>query len=569
MRYIRIFLLPLVALLSSPAAAADAPRPNVVIIMADDMGYSDIGCYGSEIETPNLDRLAQNGLRFSQFYNTARCCPTRASLLTGLYPHQAGMGWMTGGARKHPGYRGDLAKDVVTIAEVLRPAGYATYMTGKWHVTSKTRPGSSTDNWPRQRGFDRFYGTIQGGGNYYDPAMLVRENTHITPEGDAEYRPEQFYYTDAISDHSVRFVREHHAKQPDKPLFMYVAYTAPHWPLHAPEKTIGKYKGRYDAGYVPVRAARFDRMKQLGLIDPKWSLSPAPWTWDEQQHKAWEARCMEVYAAQVDQMDQGIGRIVDALRESGQLENTLILFLADNGGCAEDMGRDVHEERRTAPTTRPRRRDQVQAAVFPLHTPDGRPIRDGHIVMPGPDDSFIAYGEGWANVSNTPFREYKHWVHEGGIATPLIAHWPKGIARKNEIDHSPGHLIDVMATIVPLCGATYPENINGRPVTPMQGVSLLPAFAGKPLERKQPIFFEHESNRAVRDGRWKLVAKGQQGAWELYDMAADRTEMNDLASAQPHRVKAMAEAWQDWAAQANVLPLGAWKKPKKPATQAR
>jgi arylsulfatase len=543
----------IVIALSMTAALQAAPRPNIVLILADDMGFSDAHCMGGEIDTPNLDRVAAEGVRFTQFYNTARCCPTRASLLTGLYPHQAGMGWMTGRTTEYPGYSGELSHDAVTIAEVLHGAGYATYMAGKWHVTSKESPAGPKDNWPRQRGFDRYYGTVKGGGSYFDPAMLTRDNTPITPQSDAEYKPEHFYYTDAIADQSARFIREHHERSPDKPFFLYTAFTSPHWPLHAPAETIAKYKGKYDAGYEAIRAARFERMKSLGVIDASWQLSPAPDEWSKQQHKEWEARCMEVFAAQVDRMDQGIGKIVDALQTSGLRENTLVLFLQDNGGCAEKMGRDEHKDRTTAPASQPMKPKQIQPVVFPRYTRDGRPIKDGLAVMPGGDDSFIAYGENWANISNTPFREYKHWTHEGGISTPLIANWPAGIARKNEIDRTPGHLIDVMATCVDLAGATYSSKI------PMQGVSLAPVFAGKTVERKAPIFFEHESNRAVRDGKWKLVAKGQDGPWELYDMDADRSEMHDLAAAQPERVKQLAETWQKWAESSNVLPLGAWK----------
>ena len=542
------------------ARATKPARPNIVVILADDFGYSDLGCYGSEIATPNIDKLATQGVRFTQFYNAARCCPTRASLLTGLYPHQAGMGWMTGNRTEFPGYSGELSHDAMTIGEVLRPAGYATYMTGKWHLTSTARPKAPRDNWPIQRGFDRYYGTIQGGGSYYDPAMLCRDNTPITPEGDPEYKPQKFYYTDAITDHSVKFISEHHAKQAEKPLFMYVAYTSPHWPMHAPAELVAKYKGKYDAGYTPIRAARFERMKAMGIIDPKWPLTPAAWKWEEQEHKEWEARCMEVYAAMVERMDHGVGRIVDALKQTGELDDTLIVFLGDNGACAEKMGRDVHEDRATAAATQPRDARQIQTAVFPKFTPDGRPIRDGHIQMAGPDDSFIAYGEGWANVSNTPLREYKHFTHEGGIATPLVAHWPTGITRRGELERQPGHLIDLMATFVEVSGATYPAEKSGSAVPPMAGVSLTPAFDGKPLNRKLPIFWEHEANRAVRDGKWKLVAKGQEGAWELYDMEADRTEMNDLATREPERVKTMAAQWQDWAEKNQVLPLGSWNQ---------
>jgi arylsulfatase len=309
-------------------------------------------------------------------------------------------------------------------------------------------------------------------------------------------------------------------------------------------------------------------MKQLGLIDAKCELSPQAWQWNDQPHKEWEARCMEVYAAQVDRMDQNIGRIVSALCDAKQLDNTLILFLADNGGCAEKMGRDVHEDRKNAPASQPMKPTDFQANVFPRYTRDGRPIRDGHIVMPGPDDTYVAYGEGWANVSNTPFREYKHWVHEGGISTPLIAHWPTAIKRNGQIDSQPGHLIDLMATCVDLAGAAYPNEVEGRKITPMQGVSLAPAFRSESLSRKQPIFWEHEGNRAIRDGKWKLVAKGADGPWELYDIDADRSEMHNLAADQAERVKSMSDQWQAWAAATQVLPLQDFvnKPPPRPAT---
>jgi arylsulfatase len=551
-RIVLITLAAMMMLAAAASAASAAQRPNIIVIMADDMGFSDLGCYGSEIATPNLDKLAGNGVRFTQFYNTARCCPTRASLLSGLYPHQAGMGWMTGTVTEHPGYSGELARSAVTIAEALRPAGYATYMTGKWHITSKVRPKGPKDNWPLQRGFDRLYGTIVGGGSYFDPAMLVRDNTPISPVADPQYQPQQFYYTDAIADHSVRFIEEHPA---GKPFFMYVAFTAPHWPLHAPAEAIAKYKGKYDQGYEPIRNARFERMKQLGIIDPGTQLSPAPQKWEDQPNKPWEARCMEVYAAQIDRMDQGVGRIIAALEKTKQLDNTLILYLQDNGGCAEKMGRAGNPARAKAAATQPMKPGQIQTKIFPDHTRDGRPVRDGPGAMPGADDTYIAYGEGWANVSNTPLREYKHWVHEGGITTPLIAHWPAGIDRRGVIERQPGHLIDIMATSIEVSGATYPSQVEGRAIKPMEGVSLLPALRGEPLSRERPIFFEHEANRAVRDGKWKLVAKGSEGAWELYDIDADRSEMNDLASKHPDRVKTMADAWQKWAETTDVLPL--------------
>jgi arylsulfatase len=321
-----------VLMLHDPALAAE--RPNVVLIMADDMGYSDIGCFGGEIKTPHLDKLAANGLRFTQFYNTGRCCPTRASLLTGLYPHQAGIGHMMND-RGHDGYRGELNRHCVTIAEALRPAGYATYAVGKWHVTKHTQPDGPKFNWPLQRGFDRYYGTITGAGSFYDPGTLCRDNTLISPFADPEYQPEQYYYTDAISDHAVRFIDEHYHNpkaEPSKPFFLYVAYTCAHWPMHALPEDIARYRGKYNEGYQPVRDARMRRLAELGLIDGGWTMAPTVGDWEGVKHKKWEARCMEVYAAMISRMDRGIGQIVKQLEESGQLENTLIFFLQDNGG---------------------------------------------------------------------------------------------------------------------------------------------------------------------------------------------------------------------------------------------
>lgn len=547
---------------SGPAQAeTDRPQPNIVLIMSDDMGFSDLGCYGGEIATPNLDRLAAEGLRFTQFYNTARCCPTRASLLTGLYPHQAGIGHMMED-RGHDGYRGDLNDRCRTIAEVLGPAGYSTYAVGKWHVTKKVFPKSEADkhNWPLQRGFDRFYGTIHGGGSFYDPVSLTRDNTPISPYADPEYQRKPFYYTDAISDHAAQFIAEHNS-QDGKPFFLYVAYTTAHWPMHALEKDVAKYRGRYDQGYEPIRRARLDRARELGLIDPSWQLSPQAEDWTAVDNRAWEARCMEVYAAMIDCMDQGIGRIVAALEAHGELDNTLIFFLQDNGGCAEPMGRARKPARNAAQSPlAPMPNDALQPDMIPKQTRDGRPVRQGYGVMPGGPDTFIGYGRGWANVSNTPFREYKHWVHEGGISTPLIVHWPAAIPadRRGRLVSDPGHLIDIMATCVDVARATYPAEVEGRPVVPLEGVSLRPVLSGQPLKRPGPIFWEHEGNRAVRDGKWKLVAKENQ-PWELYDMEADRTEMNDLATKHPDRVQQLSSAWDDWAARANVLPLGAWR----------
>lgn len=531
-----------------------AKRPNILLIMSDDMGYSDLGCYGSGIETPNLDQLAQDGVRFTQFYNMARCCPTRASLLTGLYPHQAGVGGMTND-RGTDGYRGNLNQNCVTIAEVLKADGYSTMMCGKWHVTRFIKPNDDNSNWPVQRGFTKFYGTIIGAGSFYDPATLCRQNTYITPDNDAEYKPKKYYYTQALSDNALSFLSEHKTESPDKPFFMYLSYTTAHWPMHALEEDIAKYKGKFDKGYEPQRKARMEKLQQLDIIDAKWQLSPQAGNWDKVKDKKWEARCMEVYAAMVDRMDQGIGRIVAQLKKDGELDNTLIFFLQDNGACAELNGRN---EKQNSPRTnlKPMAADQLQASIWPpMQTRDGRDVRTGVGVMPGAEDTFIAYGKNWANVSNTPFREYKHWVHEGGISTPLIAHWPSGIPknRDGKLEAQPGHLIDIMATIVAASGATYPTEFSGHKIKPMEGVSLLPAFEGKDIQRENPIFWEHEGNRAQRSGKWKIVAKSNR-PWELYDMEKDRTEMNDLAAEQPERVKEMSAQWDAWALRANVLP---------------
>jgi len=540
-------------LLSALAAFSHAARPNIILIMSDDMGFSDIGCYGSQIQTPTLNTLAANGVRFTQFYNTGRCCPTRAALLSGLYPHQAGVGHMMND-RGLEGYRGKLNRNCVTIAEALKPAGYATYMAGKYHVTPLThKKGEEPDksNWPLQRGFDRFYGTIHGAGSFFDPNTLTRDNQFVAPDADPEYKPDTFYYTDAISDHAVRFIKEH---DQTKPFFMYVAFTAAHWPMHALPEDIAKYKGKYDKGYGAIRAARLKRARELGLIDPRWELTPQAEDWEKAEPKPWEIRCMEVYAAMIDRMDQGIGKIVGALKEKDAFDNTLMLFLQDNGGCAEGLGRRGDKVRAAGPTLPPMPVGELQVDMIPKQTRDGYPVLQGHSVLPGSADTYIAYGRGWANVSNTPFREYKHWVHEGGISTPLIAHWPAGITRKNALESQPAHLIDLMATCVDLAKATYPKTVNGHDITPMEGVSLAPAFNGKDVGRKNAIFWEHEGNRAVRDGKWKLVAKSAKGAWELYDMEADRTELHDLAEQEPERAKAMAADWEAWAKRAHAIP---------------
>lgn len=537
-------------------------RPNIIVILSDDMGFSDIGCYGGEIQTPNLDALATGGVRFTQFYNMARCCPTRASLLTGLYPHQTGVGHMMED-RGLEGYRGRLNRNCVTVAEALKPAGYRNYAVGKWHVTpgDSARALASTNHWPLQRGFDRHYGTIHGAGSFWDPSSLVRDNQIITAASDPQYPSKDYYYTDAISDHAVRFLRDHTKDHAAQPFFLYVAYTAAHWPMHARESDIAKYKGRYRAGYEAIRAERWAKQKQLGLVDPKWEPSRLVGDWSKVKDQPFEERCMEVYAAMVDCMDQGIGRIVTELKALGQFDNTLILYLQDNGGCAENVGRGTHATvRGDQPTLPPMAPEDQQFSSQPKQTRDGWPVRQGYGVMPGGPDTYIAYGREWANVSNTPFREYKHWTHEGGISTPLIAHWPAGIApsRRDKLESQPAHLIDIMATCIDLAGATYPKEHGGERIQPMEGVSLRPLLAGKSIERTQPIFWEHEGNRAVRDGRWKLVSKENQ-SWELYDMESDRTELHDLANSAPSKARELAAQWDAYAARANVLPLGAWR----------
>jgi arylsulfatase A-like enzyme len=534
-------------------------RPNIVVILADDMGFSDIGCFGGEIATPHLDALAAGGLRFTQFYNTARCCPTRASLLTGLYPHQAGVGHMLENTGK-PGYTGGLNSTCRTIGGIARSAGYRTYAVGKWHVTNSTAADGPHANWPLKRGFDRFYGTIHGAGSFFDPSSLVRDDTMISAYADPEYKPETYYYTDAISDHAGRFIREHQRDHADKPFLMYVAYTAAHWPMHALPADIARQKGKYDQGYESIRRGRLQKAAKLGLVDPSQGMAPPVGDW-EKQDKAWEAACMEVYAAMVERMDKGIGQVVEELRKAGRLDNTLILYLQDNGGCAEPMGRSGNKNHpdipRPASPTLPvmKPTDFAAAGSVPAQTRDGYPVRMGKKVMPGPADTYVAYGRNWATVSNTPFREYKHWVHEGGISTPLIAHWPNGFSAKGELRKQPGHLIDIMATVKDLTGAQYPAN-----ATPLVGKSLINAFLNKPIER-EAIYWEHEGNRAVRQGDWKLVAK-HQGDWELYNIATDRVEANNQAAKHPEKIRDLAAMYEAWAKRSQVEP---WPLTKKKA----
>lgn len=523
-------------------------KPNIVIIMADDMGFSDLGCYGGEIQTPNLDQLASDGLRFTQFYNAARCCPSRASLLTGLYAHQTGLGYMTGNDYGLPGYRADLNEHCVTIAQVLKSAGYHTYMAGKWHVTRSILEDGARDNWPLQRGFDKFYGTLIAAGSYWDPITLMRDNDFIKPEGD-------YYYTEAISENAVEFIQD---SEPADPFFLYIAYTAPHWPMHAREETIARYKGRFSKGWDSLRLERYERMLEMGILLPEWSLSPGDTMksgpWKNALHKDWEERRMEVYAAMIDHLDQGVGQIVEALEKKGELKNTLIFFLSDNGG--EDL---EHRNGEIGNTGKPW---NIMVYV-PLKTRDGRDVIAGDIpgVMPGPDDTYQGYGQ-WANFSNTPFRKYKTYVHEGGISTPFIVHWPEGIHARNEWRTQPAHIIDIMPTCLEVAGVDYPSEFQDKQITPVEGLSLLPVFENEPSEH-EALFWEHEGNRAVRKGQWKLVSEFPEG-WELYDLEADRTELNNLAGQYPDKVKELEKLYNDWTERCNVVPWAEMEVQKIP-----
>jgi arylsulfatase len=514
-----------------------AARPNVVLILCDDMGYSDIGCYGSEIATPNLDRLAARGVRFSQMYNCGRCCPTRASILTGLYPHQAGVGHMAHDTGL-PSYRGFLNDRCVTIAEVLRAAGYRTLMTGKWHVGGfwprrpgpEWRPGDPCKPLPVDRGFDDFYG-IPSGGSYFNPSPLMRGHDYVEPEDD-------FYTTDAYSDRAVEMIER--AVADEKSFFLHVCYNAPHWPLHARREDIERYRGRYRDGWDALRTARHEELKASGILSDRWDISPrdedAP-PWSDVERKDWEDSRMAVYAAQVDRMDQGIGRILSALERLGVADDTVVLFLSDNGGCAEFLREDGRKEAEL-PTTR-----------------DGLEVKVGNVpgLEPGGPETFMSYDLPWANASNSPFRRFKKWVHEGGISTPLIVCGP-GVS-EGEIVHEPAHVVDIVATVLDLCGADYPGEFDGRSITPIEGESFARLLAGGSWSRTQPIFFEHEGNRAVRDGQWKLVSEHQRGQWELYDMAGDRTELNDLSGVKDDEARRLERLYADWSERAGVEPL--------------
>ena len=478
----KLFLLLLGTLL-----ACQAKRPNIVLIMADDLGFSDLGCYGSEIQTPNLDRLAKNGLRFSQFYNTAKCHSSRVSLLTGLYCDQAGSGSLSRGA---------------TIAEVLKPAGYSTWMSGKWHLSKQ----------PTDFGFQRYWGHLSGACNFFTGDNSFRLNGKNWPIPQS-LNGKPFYTTHAITDFALDFIKEGEIDSSSDPFLLYVAYNAPHYPLHAPKKDVLKYNGKYDAGWDQLRQTRYAKQLTTGLIPRKFKLSPRAdhvpaWDSIKESEKAWEADRMEVFAAMIDVMDQNIGRLIDDLKKRKVFDNTLFLFCADNGGC-------------------------------PFERTRGRNLK------PWDPKSYWTYDASWAQASNTPFRLYKQNQHEGGISSPLIVHWPKGLKTKpGSITRQPGHLIDFMATFIELSGAKYPKQVGERAIEPLEGKSLLPIFQGEERDGHENLYFHFGTDRALRQGNWKLVsAKG--GKWELYDLEKDRTELNDLSSKYSDRVKKMSELWFD------------------------
>jgi arylsulfatase len=502
----------------------------VVVILADDLGFSDLGCYGSDSATPNLDRLAAQGLRFSQFYNAARCCPTRAALLTGLYPHQAGVGHMTQDWTKFgAAYSQGLNEQSATIAELLGEAGYRNYLTGKWHVGGRAK--GQERNYPINRGFDRFYGTF-GGGNFFAPDNLYLDWKSIQPEGD-------YYFTDAVTDHAVKFLEEHGREHKQKPFFLHVCYTAPHFPLQARPEDIAKYRDRYHDGWDALRERRYQRLKQLGLINSRTKLSPrdpVAVAWADVQDKDERAMYMAVHAAMIDRMDQGIGRVLGAVKELGAEENTLVMFLSDNGASAEYL--DSWPD--------PRRGHQPGSVI-------------------GTRESHRTLEIGWANAANTPFRENKMWIHEGGVATPLIAYWPAVIKAKGRITGEVGHVIDLAPTLLDLAGAKYPDRFKGRELKPLEGRSLAPVFQGNRLGART-LAWEHEGNRGIRAGDLKLVATFR-GEWELYDLAVDRTETNNLATKSPQKVKELSSLWRRWADRIGVVPWeklpGASYKPSK------
>jgi len=534
-------------------------RPNVVLVLVDDMGFSDIGCYGGEIDTPNLDRLARGGVRFSQFYNTARCSPSRASLLTGLHPHQTGIGILTNDDSPR-GYTGTINERCVTIAEVLKTAGYATCLSGKWHLASEMKTPNGA--WPTRRGFDRFFGTLTGCGSFFQPGTLTRGETNVEDEA---LGPD-FFYTDAITDEAVAFLSD---RSTMAPFFLYVAYTAPHWPLHARDEDMAKYRGRFDEGWDVLRERRLERLREAGILEDSATLSerdPTQPSWNSAQYKDWQAKRMEAYAAQIDRVDQGVGRILAALEAQGELEDTLVIFLSDNGASDEKLPLvDLSKFK-------------MRTDILRTSTRDGREVRFGNepAIVPGGEDTYASYGRAWANLSNTPFRYYKQWTHEGGIATPLIVHWPQGNLRNGSVVRAAFQLVDVLPTVLEAAGAPYPARYEGREIIPCEGRSLLPALRGQSVP-EATLYWEHTGNAAVRRGRWKLLRSHPEAKkywvdsgdpalrarlaqefayrWELYDVEGDRSELHDVADQHPDLVRELRTQWQSWADRVGVIPF--------------
>ncbi|GAB3284879.1 arylsulfatase [Larkinella harenae] len=527
-------------------------RPNIILVMVDDMGYSDLGSYGSEIQTPNLDRLASEGLRLREFYNNAICAPTRASLITGQYPHKAGIGYFNVNLGL-PAYQGYLNKESLTFGEVLKNAGYSTLLSGKWHV------GNDSLVWPKQRGFDRFYGILGGGSNYFDagPMPTGRNSPVVILEGNQRQhpKPNSYYFTDEITTHALTYLDEQSKEaKPNaaRPFFLYLAYTAPHWPLQALPEDIAKYRGKYDAGWDDIRKQRLDRQVKLGIITQKQADAAAvrdadipDWdalTYDEKT--LWKAK-MEVYAAMLDRADQGIGKILAKLKELKKDDNTLIIFISDNGAPAEDVAH--------------------------WGSKAGRNSGPG-----GTAGSFESQGKNWAYVSNAPFRAFKAFSYEGGISSPFIA-WFPGKIKPGRLEKGTGHLIDIAPTLYEVAGASYPTTHGGTTTNPLPGVSLANLlFNEKPLDAQRPLFWEWAGNRAIRRGKWKLVSIYPSYQWELYDLDTDRGETKNVAAQNPTVVDALSVLYFDWAKRTDVVDYDKIKPqqpllptPKKPSVGSR
>ena len=515
MRFLHILSFPLCVLLAaSSLAIAAEERPNIIVILADDMGFSDLGCYGGEIKTPNLDRLAKEGMRFSQFYNCALCGPSRAALMTGLHPHQVGITTWTG-----------LLNDrCVTAFELLKRDGYSTCAVGRLDMVT-------AENWHEPaniaRHVDRFFGSTghQGPGNYFKDV----HNTQLYRDGQAIAFPDGGYKTDLITDFATEFIR---GRDKAKPFFLYMAHYAPHWPLHAKPEDIAKYRDIYrQLGWDAARQARWQRLIENRILPAGVQLSPRDGraaAWSEAEHREWEAERMATYAAQIDCLDQSVGRVMAALRESDADKNTLVLFLSDNGASDVAVRSQLDKPGRTW------RKDGTPTTVG--NRPD---------VQPGPADNFVTAGPAWSNVSNTPFRQHKNTNHEGGIASPLIAWWPGVIDAPGSVSAELSHITDIPATCLEIAGVKYPEKFAGRRVTPLAGKSLLPVLQGGQREGHSMLGWATSGSRAVRVGSWKLVALPGK-PWELYDLSTDRTELNDLAGKQPRRVTEMARLFQEW-----------------------